>query len=181
MATGDLGLGNVLEAVAVAMGVWKRWFDNERGSRPITAMDSDDFSERLSDAAVRVSRVADGLPETRTGRHVAGQLVRCGTASAPNYDEACGAESRADFVHKISIAHKEMRETCGWLRFILKRALHSGHEILPLWNECDQLRRMLSSSARTARKRPFPLRAPRPANPQSPVHNPQSPKSLLAD
>ena len=82
-------------------------------------MNAEEFSERLWDFAVRVAHVVDALPETRIGRHVAGQLVRCGTSSAPNYDEACSAESKPDFAHKIGVATKEMRETRGWLRFIV--------------------------------------------------------------
>lgn len=71
-------------------------------------MNPEEFSERLWDFAVHVASVVDALPDTRIGRHVAGQLVRCGTSSAPNYDEACSAESKADFVHKIAVALKRM-------------------------------------------------------------------------
>ena len=69
-------------------------------------MTAEEFSDRLWNFAVRVACVVDALPETRMGRHIAGQLVRCGTSAPPNYDEACSAESRADFVHKIGIATK---------------------------------------------------------------------------
>ncbi len=72
----------------------------------------DDLAERLLEFAARTGKVVDALPETRMGRHVAGQLVRCGTSPAPNYAEACGAESRKDFVHKLSICLKEFRKTC---------------------------------------------------------------------
>ena len=136
---------------------------NEEPAISAHAMNADQFSDRLWDAAVRVSKVADALPDTRTGRHVAGQLIRCGTSSAPNYDEACAAESRADFAHKVSIANKEMRETCGWLGFIIKRGLQSERQIAPLLDERRQLLKMLSSSVLTAKTRP----------PQSPILNPQ--------
>src|SRR6266568_5134346 len=82
-----------------------------------------ELSERLWDFAARIGKVVDALPDTRLGRHVAGQLVRCGTASAPNYDEGCAAESRADFVHKLGIALKEMRESSGWLGFTVRSKL----------------------------------------------------------
>jgi len=62
-----------------------------------------DLSDRLLGFAVRVGKVVDALPDTRLGRHVAGQLVRCGTSAGPNYEEGCAAESRADFIHKLSI------------------------------------------------------------------------------
>ena len=80
-------------------------------------MTSEELSERLWKFAARVGTVVDALPDTRLGRHVAGQLVRCGTASPPNYDESCAAESRRDFIHKLGIALKELQETRGWLRF----------------------------------------------------------------
>ena len=66
----------------------------------------DELLERLLEFAARIGKVADALPESRLGRHVAGQLVRCGTSLAPNYAETGGAESRKDFVHKLRIALK---------------------------------------------------------------------------
>ena len=76
-------------------------------------MTPDELSKRLWHFAARVGNVVDALPDTRLGRHIAGQLVRCGTSSPPNYDEGCAAESRADFVHKLGIALKELKETQG--------------------------------------------------------------------
>ena len=111
------------------------------------------------------SECVDALPDTRIGRHVAGQLVRCGTSSAPNYDEACSAESKADFVHKIAVALKEMRETRGWLRFIVKLQLQPSAIMTPLINEAEELFRMLASSFRTAKgvAKPPPPRPPPPS------------------
>jgi four helix bundle protein len=76
-------------------------------------MTPDDLSERLRQFAARVGKVVDALPDTRLGRHLAGQLVRCGTSAPPNYDEGCAAESRADFIHKLGVALKELKETLG--------------------------------------------------------------------
>lgn len=114
-------------------------------------MTPEELSERLWHFAARVGKVVDALPDTRMGRHVAGQLVRCGTASAPNYDEGCNAESRADFVHKLSIALKEMRETRGWLRFIVIAELQPLARLAPLIDECEQLCRILGKSVATAK------------------------------
>jgi four helix bundle protein len=77
-------------------------------------MTSDELLERLIDFAARVGKVVDALPDTRMGRHVAGQLVRSSTSPAPNYEEGCAAESRADFIHKLSICLKELRESRSW-------------------------------------------------------------------
>ncbi len=74
-------------------------------------MAGEDISERLLDFAARIGQVVDALPDTRLGRHIAGQLVRSGTSPAPNYEEARAAESRKDFVHKLSIGLKELRES----------------------------------------------------------------------
>ena len=70
-----------------------------------------DLEERLIDFAVRIIRTAESLPKTRAGNHISGQIIRCGTSPASNYGEAQSAESRADFIHKIRICLKELRET----------------------------------------------------------------------
>lgn len=113
-------------------------------------MTPDALSERLWDFAVRIGKVVDALPDSRLGRHVAGQLVRCGTSSAPNYDEGCAAESRADFVHKLGIALKEMKETRGWLRFIVKAGLLGAKRIDPIRTEAEELAKILAKSILTA-------------------------------
>lgn len=77
-----------------------------------------DLSDRLLDFAVNVIKITDMLPNTVAGRHVGGQLIRAGTSSGSNYEEACGAESRSDFVHKMSIVLKELKEARFWLRVI---------------------------------------------------------------
>ena len=70
-------------------------------------MTPEDLSERRWKFAARVGKVVEALPDTRLGRHVAGQLVRCGTAAGPNDDEGWAAESRAGSAHKLSIELKE--------------------------------------------------------------------------
>ena len=112
-----------------------------------------ELSERLWQFAARVSKVVDALPDTRTGRHVAGQLVRCGTAAPPNYDEGRVAESRADFAHKVNVALKELVETEGWLNFIVIADLLPQRRLSRVQDECNQLCRILSSSVGTAKER----------------------------
>jgi four helix bundle protein len=115
-----------------------------------------ELSERLWDFAARIGKVVDALPDTRLGRHVAGQLVRSGTAAAPNYEEGRCGESRADFVHKISIALKELVETRGWLKFIVKAELLPKSRTNGLIDECDQLCRILGKSLATAKTNGVP-------------------------
>jgi four helix bundle protein len=113
---------------------------------------SEELSDRLLDFAVRVGRVVDALPDTRLGRHVAGQLVRCGTAAPPNYEEACGAESRKDFIHKLRIALKEQRETRSWLRYIVKAQMLPEPQMTNIIDEATQLCNILGKSIATARE-----------------------------
>lgn len=115
-------------------------------------MKSGELSERLLDFAARVGKVVDALPETRLGKHVAGQLVRCGTSAAPNYEEGCAAESRADFIHKLSVSLKELRESQVWIRLIIKTNLLPGDRLSDLLEESDQLRKIIAKSVVTARK-----------------------------
>ena len=82
-----------------------------------------DLEERLIDFAVRIIRIAESLPKTKVGNHISGQLIRCGTSPAPNYGEAQSAESRSDFIHKMKICLKELRETKVWLIMIIRANL----------------------------------------------------------
>src|SRR6266513_2270751 len=79
---------------------------------------ADVLEERLIDFAVRIIKLSARLPNNGAGRHIAGQILRSGTSPAPNYGEARGAESSADFVHKLCIVLKELNETYIWLRVI---------------------------------------------------------------
>jgi len=114
----------------------------------------DELSERLLEFAVRVGRLVDALPETRLGRHVAGQLVRAGTSAPPNYEEARAAESRSDFVHKLNICLKELRESRCWLRLVIKAGLLAEAKVRALLDESNQLCNIIAQSVVTARKRP---------------------------
>lgn len=114
-------------------------------------MTPEDLSERLLDFAVRVGKIVDALPDTRLGRHVAGQLVRCGTSPGPNYEEGCAAESRKDFSHKLSIVLKELRETRYWLRFIVKAGLLQLELVESDINEVNQLANIIGKSIVTAK------------------------------
>src|SRR5262245_58061864 len=77
-----------------------------------------ELEECLINFAVRIIKLSASLPKTPAGKHIAGQILRSGTSPAPNYGEARGAESHADFVHKYGIVLKELNETSIWLRVI---------------------------------------------------------------
>ena len=112
-----------------------------------------DLQERLVNFAVRIIKVVEALPDSKTGNHIKGQLLRSGTSPAANYGEAQGGESRSDFIHKLKIALKELRETKVWLLIIVKaELLESVEKISPLLQENDELISILFSSIQTARK-----------------------------
>jgi four helix bundle protein len=115
-------------------------------------MTSEELAERLINFAARIGKVVDALPDTRMGRHVAGQLVRCGTSPAPNYEEACAAESRADFAHKLSICLKELRESRCWIRLIIKTEMSTEHKMAELLDECNQLCNIIARSIVTTKE-----------------------------
>jgi four helix bundle protein len=79
------------------------------------------------------------LRRTATGREIAGQLLRSGTSSGANYEEARGAQSRADFLHKLQIVLKELRESLFWLRLIDKAQIMKEHNVASMIDETRQL------------------------------------------
>ena len=114
-------------------------------------MTPDELSDRLLDFAARVGKLVDALPNARLGRHISGQLVRSGTSPAPNYEEGRAAESRADFVHKLRICLKELRESRCWIRLIIKTDLIPDAKMANLLDECTQLAKIIAQSIVTAK------------------------------
>ena len=113
-------------------------------------MKGDDIANRLLDFSVQVLHLTCCMAKTPQGRHVAKQLIRSGTAVGAHYHEARGAESRADFVHKIKIAAKEMRESNYWLRLIQRAQLAKTLDLSTAIDEAGQLVAILTASAKTA-------------------------------
>lgn len=110
------------------------------------------LEERLVDFAVRIITVVEALPDTKAGKHIAGQLIRSGTSPAPNYGEAQSAESRADFVHKMKVCLKELRETLIWLKIIERKPLCSKPRLGLMLTECDELISIFVKSIQTAER-----------------------------
>ena len=106
-----------------------------------------DIALRLLDLASEVMAITRKLPRDRWGRHVSFQVLRSITGAGSNYDEARAAESRADFIHKVGIAAKELRETHYWLALI-ERAFNASLE--KQLDEARQLTAILMASKRTA-------------------------------
>jgi four helix bundle protein len=114
-----------------------------------------DLQDRLVDYAVRIIKLSETLPETKAGKHVSTQILRSGTSPAPNYGEAQSAESIADFIHKLKISLKELRETEIWLKIITKAQMIKPKSLLePILQETNELIAILFKSVETAQKRP---------------------------
>jgi len=112
-----------------------------------------DLEERLLDYAVRIIRLVEALPNTRTGNHVAGQLLRSGTSPLPNHGEAQAAESRADFIHKLKVCLKELRESRRWLRLVQRVPLvKPAAKAQALLNETEELIRIFARSIQTSQQ-----------------------------
>jgi len=114
---------------------------------------SDTLSERLLVFAATVIKIADALPNTVAGRHIGGQLIRAGTSCGSNYEEACGAESRSDFAHKMSVVLKELKESRFWLRLISRTEMLTLNHTEPVLDECQQLCAIFAKSILTAKRR----------------------------
>jgi len=112
-----------------------------------------DIEERLIDFAVRIIRTAESLPKSKAGSHIAGQIIRSGTSPASNYGEAQSAESRSDFIHKMKIALKELRETRIWLLMIGRATLIKPVSKLDsLLDESNQLIAIFVTSINTVKR-----------------------------
>jgi four helix bundle protein len=110
-----------------------------------------DLEDRLVEFATTACRLGQQLPRTPLGEHTALQLIRSSTSTFANYGEVQSAESRRDFIHKLGICLRELRESRTWLKFIKKMALASVESVDPLLRECDELLAILATSIRTAR------------------------------
>lgn len=112
-----------------------------------------DLEERLLAFSVDIIRLIERFPKTRSGNHVAGQLLRSGTSPYPNHGEAQSAESNKDFIHKMRICLKELRETYRWLKLASRVPLLEEPESFErLLQENDELIRIFVSSIKTAMK-----------------------------
>ena len=114
---------------------------------------NEQLSDRLLDFAANVIKISNALPKTVAGRHVGGQLVKAGTSGGSNYEEACGAESRLDFAHKMSIVLKELKESRYWLRLICRTKMLDPNHIDSTVDECEQLCAIVAKSIITVKRR----------------------------
>jgi four helix bundle protein len=116
-------------------------------------MKGENISIRLRHFAAQVVRLCRTFPDDPAAKHILRQLVRAATGGGSNYEEARGAESRADFIHKVGIANKEMREALYWLRLVQDAEIVVGEQLADLVREADELVAILTASINTAKQR----------------------------
>jgi four helix bundle protein len=108
-----------------------------------------DLEDRLIRFGAEVCRMAEQLPDSVTAKHIARHLIRSSTSPVANYGEVQTAESRRDFIHKLRICIKELRETRAWVKLIARLEFGESPAVL---RECDELIALLVSSVRTAQR-----------------------------
>lgn len=134
---------------AVPAALWHRsCFGRRMNGTPSRASQ---LEKRLISFAAAIVALSSKLPKTPQGRHICSQILRSGTAAAANYGEARGAESRADFVHKLKVVFKELNETTIWLEVIAESLLLPPENIVAIVAENRELCRIIAASIKTAR------------------------------
>ena len=118
-----------------------------------------DLEDRLTEFAIKIMELVEELPKNRAGNHIAGQLIRCGTSPALNYGEVQSSESQKDFVHKMKVILKELRETNICLKIIKRKPLiRQSQKLDKIIKECNELISIFVSSIRTAQKSKYKVK-----------------------
>src|SRR5438105_15607179 len=113
-------------------------------------MTESEMKARTKEFALRILKLADAIPKSRSGNAVANQLVRSGSSVAANYRALCRAKSRADFIHKTSVVEEEADETCFWLEMIIAAKLMNRARINPILQEANELTAITVATRKTA-------------------------------
>jgi four helix bundle protein len=134
---------------------WNRVREDEATYQTTTGNSGErkfDLEDRMLEFTARLIKMVDALPTSRAGNHIAGQLLRCGTSPFANHGEVQAAESRKDFIHKLGICLKELKEIKRWIRLIARLELIPIKRVRPALIETEELIRIFSASIRTAER-----------------------------
>jgi four helix bundle protein len=134
--------------------------------RDADAMTPDEMKARTKAFAIRVVRLVESLPKSRTASILGGQLLRAGTSVGANYRAACRAKSAADFISKMGTVEEECDESLYWMELLIEANLLDTHRSKSLYTEGDEILKIVVSSINTARKSGRQIR-----NPQSAIRN----------
>jgi four helix bundle protein len=111
------------------------------------------ISERLLVYGTLIIKICKNLDKTEINRHISNQLLRSGTSVGANYEEACGAQSKADFIHKLQIVLKEIKESMYWLKLIYQSETLKTEKIKKAINETEQISNIIGKSLVTAKRK----------------------------
>jgi four helix bundle protein len=114
-------------------------------------MTKEEMKNRTKKFALRIIKLVEALPKTKTGEVVGKQLLRCGTSVAANYRAACRAKSTSDFVAKLGIVEEEGDESMFWLEIIIESGLMRKELIESLLTEADEIVAIIVSSKKTTK------------------------------
>jgi four helix bundle protein len=137
-------------------------------------MNKDDLKERTKQFALRVLKLVDALPNSKSGRAIGGQLVRSGTSVGSNYRAACRGRSRAEFIAKIGVVEEEADESAFWLELIIEHKLLKESLVKALWIEASELIAIMAASRISASRKAKSLTTPRAPSLHSAIANRQS-------
>lgn len=111
-----------------------------------------DLEDRIIEFSAKIVHLVDSLPNSRAGNYIGGQLIRCGIAPSLMYGEAQGAESRDDFIHKMKLTLKELKETRSCQKLIRTIGMVPQNEsLIELYKENEQLIAIIGKSIETAK------------------------------
>jgi four helix bundle protein len=114
-------------------------------------MNADEMKRRTRAFALRVIRLVESLPQSKTADVIGKQLLRCGTSVGANYRASCRAKSPADFIAKMGIVEEEADEVIYWVELLVESGLVKKSRIDDLLREANQLVAIVVSSIKTAR------------------------------
>jgi len=115
-------------------------------------MNVEDMKKRTKQFGLRVVKLVESLPATKTGNAIGNQLLRSGTSVGANYRSACRARSRPDFISKASIALEEADESQYWMELLIESGVIPENRLEGLIKEADELISILTASVKTAKK-----------------------------
>ena len=116
-------------------------------------MDEQEFKRRTKQVALRIIRLVQALPKTKTAQTIGGQLLRCGTSVGANYRAACRGKSAADVIAKLGIVEEEADESIYWLELLAAARILPEPRLEPLMGEMTEIVRMTVASIKTLRAR----------------------------
>jgi four helix bundle protein len=118
-----------------------------------TLMNPTELKQRTKEFALRVMKLVDALPHTRSGNAIGAQLIRSGTSVGANYRASCRARSKAEFIAKIGVVEEEADESAFWMELITDGGLLAARKVSALLQEANELTAIMAASRISASRR----------------------------